>query len=123
MRRQGSPPGLLFRLIVPATAIFIITIFALLAAPFSDQQAPIWEMLEKSGDRLLLAEFVVIIVLAVFAMAWDRRQIVKAATASAEADAAEARGTTTAAPREDRTPPLQSTDLPDAAASESDSST
>lgn len=77
MRRQGSPPGLLFRLIVPATAIFIITIFALLVAPYSDQKAPLWKFLDRNGDRIILAEFTAVLVLSFLAMAWDRRQILK----------------------------------------------
>jgi hypothetical protein len=84
MRRKGSPPGLLFRLIIPATAAFIITIFATLAAPFGNQQAPIWKFLDRNGDRLLLTEFVVVILLTFFAMAWDRRQILKDANAPPE---------------------------------------
>lgn len=77
MRHQGSPPGLLFRLVVPATVIFIITIFAVIVAPYSDQRAPLWQWLDRNADRLLLAEFVAVILLSLFAMAWDRRQILK----------------------------------------------
>jgi len=80
MRRQGTPPGLLFRLIIPATAVFIITIFALLAAPFGDQDAPVWKFLDRQGDRLLVAEFLVVILLTLFAIVWDRRQILRQAS-------------------------------------------
>ncbi|MBL8816238.1 MAG: hypothetical protein JNL58_09420 [Planctomyces sp.] len=77
MRGPGSPPGLLFRLVVPATAVFIVTILSLIAVLFSDERAPLAKFLNRNGNSLLAVEFVVIIVLAILAMIVDRRQILR----------------------------------------------
>ncbi len=77
MRGPGSPPGLLFRLVVPATAVFIVTILSLIAVLFSDERAPLAKFLNRNGNSLLVAEFVVIIVLSILAMIVDRRQILR----------------------------------------------
>ena len=56
MRGPGSRPSLLFQLVVPATAVFIITILSLIAVLFSDERAPLAQWLNKNGNLLLLAE-------------------------------------------------------------------
>lgn len=77
MKGPGSPPSLLFRLIIPATSVFIITILSMIAVIFSDERAPVARFLNTYGNRMLLVEFIVVLVLAVLAMAMDRRQILK----------------------------------------------
>jgi hypothetical protein len=77
MRGPGSKPSLLFKLVIPATAIFAITILALIAVLFSDPRAPVAKFLDRHGDTLLLAEFVVVIVLSLLAMTVDRIQILR----------------------------------------------
>ncbi|MBC7967771.1 MAG: hypothetical protein H7Z17_17805 [Fuerstia sp.] len=72
MRRPGAPASLLFRLIVPATAIFIVTILSLIAVVFSDPRAPMARFLNKHGTRLLVVEFVAVIGLSLLAMTVDR---------------------------------------------------
>ncbi len=74
MRGPGSRPSLLFQLIIPATAIFCVTILSLIAVVFSDPRAPIAQFLNRHGNTLLIAEFVVVIVLSLLAMIMDRRQ-------------------------------------------------
>ncbi len=77
MRGPGSKPSLLFQLVIPATAVFVITILSLIAIVFSDPRAPIAQWLDKNGNRLLIVEFIVVIILSFIAMAVDRIQTLK----------------------------------------------
>ena len=77
MRQPGSKPSLLFQLVIPATAIFIVTILSMIAVVFSDQRAPVAQFLNKHGNTLLLTEFVVVIGLSLLAMALDRRRALR----------------------------------------------
>ena len=77
MRHPGSKPGLLFQLVIPATAIFIITILSLIAVLFSDERAPLAQWLNGNGNRLLIAELIVVIVLSLLAMTVDRIQTLR----------------------------------------------
>lgn len=72
MRRPGSPAGLLFRLIIPATALFVITILAVIACVFGDPRAPAAKWLDQYANLLLTIEFGMIIALALAAMTVDR---------------------------------------------------
>ncbi|MCA9057121.1 MAG: hypothetical protein KDA85_01420 [Planctomycetaceae bacterium] len=73
-RPPYQPPGLLFRLVVPATAIFIVTVLSLIAVLFSDQKAPLAIWLDRNGNRLLVCEFITILLLSLVAMTVDRFQ-------------------------------------------------
>lgn len=77
MRRPGSKPSPLFQLVIPATAIFIVTILSLIAIVFSDQRAPVAQWLNRYGNTLLVTEFAVVIFLSLLAMTMDRRQTLK----------------------------------------------
>ena len=72
MRGPGAPASLLFKLIVPATAIFIVTVMALIAVVFSDQRAPVAKFLNAWGTTLLVVEFVAVMGLSILAMTVDR---------------------------------------------------
>lgn len=72
MRGPGAPASLLFRLIVPATAVFIVTIMSLIAVVFSDQKAPVARFLNQHGTKLLVAEFTIVMGLSFLAMTVDR---------------------------------------------------
>ena len=72
MRGPGAPASLLFRLIVPATAVFIITVMSLIAVVFSDQRAPVAVFLNTHGTKLLVVEFFAVIGLSFLAMTVDR---------------------------------------------------
>ena len=61
MRGPGSKPSLLFQLVIPATAVFVITILSLIAVVFSDPRAPLAQLLNRHGNTLLVGEFVVVI--------------------------------------------------------------
>jgi hypothetical protein len=77
MRGPGSKPSLLFQLVVPATAVFVITILSLIAVVFSDPRAPVAQWLNQHGNRLLVGEFVVVIILSILAMTVDRIQTLR----------------------------------------------
>lgn len=77
MRGPGSKPTLFFRLVVPATSVFVITILPLIAVLFGDERAPLPRLLNRHGNTLLLVEFAAILVLSVLAMVLDRRQILR----------------------------------------------
>lgn len=72
MRGPGAPASLLFRLIVPATAVFVVTVMSLIAVVFSDQRAPVARFLNEHGTKLLIVEFVAVIGLSLLAMTVDR---------------------------------------------------
>lgn len=77
MRGPGSKPTLFFRLVVPATSVFVMTILALIAVLFGDERAPLARLLNRHGNTLLVLEFVAILVLSLLALVLDRRQILK----------------------------------------------
>jgi hypothetical protein len=77
MRGPGSKPSLLFKLLIPATAIFIVTILSMIAILFSDERAPVAIFLNRHGNSLLAAEFVAVMVLSFLAMAVDRLQTLR----------------------------------------------
>ena len=77
MRGPGSKPSLLFQLVVPATAVFVVTILSLIAVVFSDPRAPVAQWLNQHGNKLLVGEFVVVIILSILAMTVDRIQTLR----------------------------------------------
>ena len=77
MRGPGSKPSLLFQLVIPATAVFAVTVLSMIAIVFSDPRAPVAQFLDRHGNRLLAAEFAVVIVLSLLAMTVDRIQTLR----------------------------------------------
>ena len=84
MRGPGSKPSFLFKLVIPAASIFAITVLALIAIIFSDPRAPVAQFLDRHGNTLLLAEFVVVISLSLLAMTMDRLETLRAQRNSPE---------------------------------------
>lgn len=72
MRGPGAPASLLFKLVIPATAIFIVTVMSLIAVVFSDQRAPVARFLNEHGTTLLVVEFIAVMGLSFLAMTVDR---------------------------------------------------
>lgn len=72
MKPPQTRPSLIFRLVIPATAIFILTILALIASLFGDPRAPVSQWLEAHGDALLVWEFVIVLAVSLLAMTIDR---------------------------------------------------
>lgn len=66
---------MLFRLVIPATVVFIVTILALIATLFGDQRAPVSMWLDRNAGNLLAVELGTVIVLAVLAIAVDRHRL------------------------------------------------
>jgi hypothetical protein len=93
MRGPGAPTSVLFRLIVPATAVFIVTVMSLIAVVFSDQRAPVARFLNAHGTRLLVVEFIVVMGLSFLAMTVDRvrtlRELRKSSKEKADAEVGE----------------------------------
>lgn len=72
MRGPGSPASLLFRLVIPATAAFVITILAMIAVLFGDDRAPFAQVINRYGNVALVVEFILIIALTLASMTADR---------------------------------------------------
>lgn len=72
MKPPRTRPSLLFRLIVPVTVVFIMTVLALIASLFGNPDAPVSQWLDVWGNRLLLWEFVAVLVVSLLAMTIDR---------------------------------------------------
>lgn len=72
MKPPRTKASLLFRLIVPATVVFIMTVLALIACLFGNPDAPVSKWLNDHGDRILIWEFAVVLGLSFVAMAYDR---------------------------------------------------
>lgn len=77
MKPPRTKASLLFRLIVPATVVFIMTILALIACLFGNPDAPISKWLNENGNQILAWEFVTVLVLSFVAMAYDRIQTLR----------------------------------------------
>lgn len=77
MKPPRTKPSLLFRLVVPATVVFILTILSLIASVFGTPEAPVSKWLEAHGNSLLFWEFVVVVVLSILAMTVDRIRILQ----------------------------------------------
>lgn len=75
MRGPGSPAGFLFRLIIPLTAAFVITILALIATLFGDERAPFPRLLNRYGNVMLIVEFLAIVVVTLMAIMQDQKRI------------------------------------------------
>ena len=74
LRTRVNP---LFHLAAFSTALFIITIFALVAVMFGDQTAPPVRFLNRYGGALVLGEVAGIFVFGLLAMTVDRIQILR----------------------------------------------
>lgn len=72
MKPPRTRTSLLFRLIVPATVVFILTILALIASVFGTAEAPISKWLDAHANQLLIWELVAVVGLSLIAMTIDR---------------------------------------------------
>lgn len=63
-----------FALAALASAVFIITILALVAGVFGDSRAPLARLLDRYAGRLIAGEVVVILLTGFLALFVDRRQ-------------------------------------------------
>jgi hypothetical protein len=63
-----------FRLVIPACMVFIVTIFAMVAVPFGNPDAPPARFLDENAGKLIAYEVAAILVLGLAALFLDRRQ-------------------------------------------------
>lgn len=77
MRHRSAPTNLLFRLLLPASGVFVMTILAMIASLFGDPQAPPAVFLQQHGGRLIAIEVTVILAICALSMTWDRIQILR----------------------------------------------
>lgn len=69
--------NLFFPLAAFSSALFIITILALVAAVFGDERAPLAQLLDRYAGRLLAAEVAAILLTGFLALVVDRRQTLR----------------------------------------------
>jgi hypothetical protein len=74
-----------FPLAAFCSALFIITILALVASVFGDPRAPLARLLDQYGGRLIAGEVAATLVTGLVAMAVDRRQSLRPRNHSAKA--------------------------------------
>ena len=75
---------ILFQLTAVASMVFVITILATVALLLSDPVAPVNVWFNKHGTTVLIVEVVVIVVVGLGAMTADRRETLRAKSASSE---------------------------------------
>ncbi len=72
MSKPTLPPlNRFFYIASTATALFVLTIFAMLASILGDPRAPVSLFLDRYGGRVLLGEVAVILICGVLAMLRD----------------------------------------------------
>lgn len=76
MSDRADSSNLLFRLVAAAGALFVLTVLALVAVPFGDQNAPVARWLNGYGGRLIVGEVALILGLGLLAMWVDRRRTI-----------------------------------------------
>jgi len=64
----------LFRLATLSAAAFVVTVLAMVAAVFADEQTPISQFFSRHGISLLMGEVIVTLVLGILAMWADQRR-------------------------------------------------
>jgi hypothetical protein len=72
-----SRPTIWFRAVSLVAALFVLTVFVMIAGLFSDPQLPINTWLNRNGTLLLLGEVGLLIALGTLAMLTDRSAIPK----------------------------------------------
>ncbi len=80
--RQRNP---FFPLAAFASALFIVTILALVAGVLGDSRAPVAQLLDRYAGRLIAGEVAAILVSGFLAMFVDRRQTIHAKKNSPQA--------------------------------------
>jgi glucan phosphoethanolaminetransferase (alkaline phosphatase superfamily) len=77
MSEQRDPLHPLFRLAALSAAIFIFTIFAMVATVFSDEESPMSRFLNAHAGTLIAVEAAATVLLAILAMTADRRRTLR----------------------------------------------
>lgn len=69
---MSNHPSLLFRAVGLVAAIFVLTVFIMIAGLFSDPELPVNRWLNKFSLPLLLGEVILLVALGLAAMILDR---------------------------------------------------
>ena len=72
--KANRPANPFFGMVLFSSAIFVMTILAMVAVIFSDPDAPITRFLDAHGGRLIIAEVIVTLVVGLLALVVDRVQ-------------------------------------------------
>jgi hypothetical protein len=68
-----TKPNIFFRLVIPCSGLFVITVLAMLVASF-DARSPAAQFFNRYGVILMIVEVVAVLGLGFLAMAVDRRE-------------------------------------------------
>lgn len=77
MRRPSQPASPLFRLLIPLSAAFVVTILAMVASLFGNAEAPAARFLNDHGGTLIAGEVTAILGVCALAMTFDRIQTLR----------------------------------------------
>ncbi|VAX39703.1 hypothetical protein MNBD_PLANCTO02-653 [hydrothermal vent metagenome] len=77
MPEQPKPLSILFRMVIVACGLFVITIFALVASLFSDSNSPLIDFLNLYGGTIIGCEVFAIISLSLIALKFDRSPVLR----------------------------------------------
>ncbi len=77
MPQQPKPLSILFRMVIIACGVFVITIFALVASLFSDSNSPLIGFLNLHGGTVITCEVFAIILLSLIALKFDRSPVLR----------------------------------------------
>ncbi len=77
MSEKPKPLNIFFTLVIIASALFIITIFAMSANILGDENAPMTSIIDRYSGIALGIEFVAILVFGFLAMALDRSEMLR----------------------------------------------
>ncbi len=69
-----EPEHPLFKLVIVASAAFLLTVLSMVAAMMGSGEAPLAKFINRNGVRMIGVEVVLIIVFGILAMAADRRR-------------------------------------------------
>lgn len=78
MPSENQPPNVLFKLVVVASAVFVVTILLMIVTGLGPIESRLVGFFNEHGMKLILIEAALILFLAVNAMALDRRQTIAA---------------------------------------------
>ena len=89
MSDKPQPPNVFFRLVIVASAVFIITIFAMVAVMFGDPRAPLAQLLNEYSGKLLVVEVAAILITGWLGMTIDHHRSRQHRPSDVEPDQAE----------------------------------
>ena len=74
---QPKPLNIFFRMVIAACGLFVLTIFIMIAMMLSDTKTSLTNFLDNHGGTVIGCEVLVIIVLSIIALKFDRSPILR----------------------------------------------